>query len=85
MRIKVRSDETNFNLWIPTRVFFNPLTAAICTKFVPSAAKQFIPQGTDFTDLRKLFKELRHCRKYLNGEPIVSAVSSDGGSVEIYL
>ena len=32
MRIKIRSEEHNFSIRLPSRLFFNPATAAICVK-----------------------------------------------------
>jgi len=77
MRIRIKSDDDNFRLWLPTRLFLNPIGAAICTR----AAKGQI----SFWAMCRLFRVARRCRRYLKGEPIVSVASSDGDTVEIWI
>ncbi|MCL2216509.1 MAG: hypothetical protein FWB91_05755 [Defluviitaleaceae bacterium] len=85
MRIKVSSEDSNFNLRLPTRLFFNPITAAFCRLAIPAAAKQYVQIDLTYTQMRILFKEIRRCRKLLNGEPLVEVASSDGSTVRVWL
>jgi len=93
MRIKVRSDDTRFNLWLPTRLFVNPLSAAICTlavncKFGKRYYSEFIPsegEKLSFVATYKLFRAIRKSRRLLKGQPLVEVHSADGEIVEIWV
>jgi len=99
MRITVRSSDTNFNLWLPTRLLLNPVTAAIvafgskhATKYVSwetiSGGHLSSESGENpitFNNMRKLFVTIRRCRRVLKGQPLVSVRSHDGDNVDIWL
>ena len=89
MRIKVISDEHRFTIPIPNWMLFNAASAAVCTHLInrhlPENTLQFSASGVSYSDLRRFFKEVKKCRRYLQGEPLVYVNSSDGEHVEIYL
>jgi len=77
MRIIVKSDDHNFRLWLPTRLFLNPVGAIICTR----AAKGQI----SFFAMCRLFRAVKRSRHLLKGQPFISATSADGDAVEIWI
>jgi len=81
MRIKICTDGHNFSLWLPTRLFINPLSAIICVKIARKIAHVDLPCD----DLRKLFVIVRKSRDLLNGEPMVSLCSAEGEYVDIWI
>ena len=96
MRIKIRSTERNFNLWLPTRLFLNPVSAAICVKvvnnqkFMGSEAQSLLSINNENRELShsamcKLFRTVRKSRRLLQGQPLVSVNSADGEVVEIWI
>jgi len=85
MRIKVQSDDTNFKLWLPTRVFLNPLSAIICTLVVNNKKYSKFSIKVPYSDMVKLFRAVKKSRHALQGQPLVSVCSSDGSIVEIWI
>jgi len=97
MRIKVRSKDSSFRFWLPNRLLLNPLSAAICTKVLKSKNNEKWKANNAVIDTRenhnaitysamlKLFKAIRKSRRVLKGQPLVSAKSSNGEVVEIWL
>jgi len=90
MRIKINSGGRKFNLRIPTRLFFNPISAAICKGAVTIGRTSFDNNNINlsslsYRDIRKLFKIIRMSRILLDGEPLISACSANGEIVEIWL
>jgi len=75
MRITAKTEDHNFTLRLPTRLFLNPVSAVIC------ARKMDIP----YLKMRKLFKVIRKSRHLLKGQPLFSAISADGDIVEIWV
>ena len=85
MRIKVKSKDRNFNLWLPTRLFLNPLSVAICTKIINNKPAVATGSKISYFAVRKLFKVIRKSRHILQGQPLVSVNSVDGEVVEIWI
>ncbi|MCL2361107.1 MAG: hypothetical protein FWC73_04735 [Defluviitaleaceae bacterium] len=90
MKIRVRSEEHRFTLPIPNCLLMNPATAALCIWAMKKYCKEnsdemFMPQDISYQDLKRLFKVIRKCRRYMRGEPLVYASSKEEGTVEIYL
>ena len=87
MRIKIKSDETNFKLWLPTRIFLNPLSAIICTTVANNNkfSSEFISAKLPYSGMIKLFRAVKSSRRVLQGHPLVSVCSSDGTTVEIWI
>ena len=88
MKIRVVNAEHRFTIPLPNWLLFNSVTAAMCT----SVSNRYLPEeqitmfeGLSSADLKRLFAEIRKCRRYLNGEPLVYVRSSNGDVVEIYL
>ena len=78
MRIKIRSEERNFNIWLPTRLFLNPVSAAICVKAVKSKNFAEIEDNNllainnkngqlSYPAMCKLFRVMRQSRYLLQG------------------
>ena len=89
MKIKIRSKERNFTIPIPNILFFNSATAAIITWAMNKAWIDLdvmqIPSEISYQNLKRFFRVMRKCRKYMNGEPLVYAYSKEEGTVEVYL
>jgi hypothetical protein len=98
MRIKIRSDENRFTIWLPNVLLFNPLSALICTRILnrygsghvtkwKSFGKPLYPVkgGVYYHDVYRFFKVLAHSADLLDGEPLVDVVSGDGDNVQITL
>jgi len=85
MRIKVQSDDTNFRLWLPTRVFLNPLTAIICALVVNNAKYSKFSCKVPYSDIIRLFRAVKKSRHALQGQPLVSVCNSDESIVEIWI
>jgi len=90
MRIRVNSSDTNFRLWLPTRLFLNPIGAAICTKVIKiglshSGASVRNHEVIPYSAICQLFKHIRQSRYILDGEPLVSVRSADGDCVDIWI
>jgi len=86
MRVKIASEGRRFTIPLPNCVILGSASAAIIA-WVMNNKMNNMPEDTNisYRDIRKLFKEIRRCRRYLKGEPLVYARSSDGDGVEIYL
>ena len=87
MRIKLATEERRFTIPLPNWLFLNPVSAAICT-----AAIRYCPEEIDaslpiieYAHLAKLFAEIKKCREYLGGEPLMTAYSADGEFLEIHI
>jgi len=90
MQIKIKSKDRNFNLWLPTSLFLNPLGIVICTKvingnFTNSLFSKATGHKVSYSKMRRLFKVIRKSRRILQGQPIVSAKSAGGEVVEIWI
>ena len=88
MRIKVTSEDANFTIRFPTILCFNAIGAAIVSKSMNigiGRAKIGITQKIPYSTMRKIFKEIRKSRNLLEGQPILSVDSADGGKVEIWI
>ena len=93
MRIKIRSSERNMKIWLPTRLLLNPITAAISVKVINSGKYRgsALPspsvngERASFFDMYKFFRQIRKCRRILNGQPLVYVESGSGESVEVWL
>jgi len=90
MRIRVASDESNFNIPLPNWLLLNSLSAAIGKSIINRhLSKNASPEAAhiplSYLQLRRMFLEIRRCSRYLKGEPLVYAETSDGSIVEIYL
>ncbi|MCL1788290.1 MAG: hypothetical protein FWG38_09930 [Defluviitaleaceae bacterium] len=95
MRIKVRSEGHKFSIWLPSRLLFNPATAAICVKALHNKHYSvFKSQGLlaadeanplTYSTMRKLFSAIRKSRRVLQGQPLVTVYSADGDVVEIWM
>ena len=95
MRIKVRSESHKFNIWLPSRLFFNPATAAICVKALHNKHYSMLQNQSlltadednplTYAAVRRLFSAIRKSRRILKGQPLVSVASADGDVVEIWI
>ena len=90
MKIKVRTNEHRFTIPLPSWLLFNWVTAAIGALAINQCIPENILQVTTFdqlsyNELKRLFKEIRKCSRYLQGEPLLSVHSGDGDIVEIFL
>ena len=83
MRIKIKSEDTNFRLWLPTGMLLNPLTAIVCTTVANS--KEILPTKVPYSCMIKLFRAVKKSRRILRGQPLVSVHDSDGDTVEIWI
>jgi len=89
MRIKVASDGRRFTIPIPNCIMFNPISAAILKSYV----NRYLAKGNmevstahlSYQEIRKLFKVIKKCRRYLKGDPMIYARSGNGDLVEIYI
>ena len=88
MRIKVRSTDANFSLWLPSRVIFSGATARLAgwaiRKYTPTAS-QHMQASLTTPQLRQLFKAVRRCRKHFKHQPLIDVHAADGTKVEIWL
>jgi len=89
MKIRVRSEEHRFTLPLPNCLFMNSATAAICAwamkKYAREIGSEMHMPELSYHDMKQLFKAIRKCRRYMNGEPLVYAHSKDEGTLEVYL
>jgi len=87
MKIKVASDGRRFTIPIPNCIMFNPVSAAILKSSVNKylSNMEMSVEHLTYSEIRRLFKVIKKCRRYLNGEPLVYARSCDGDLVEIYI
>jgi len=98
MRIRVRSKDSNFRLWLPNRLLLNPVSAAICVRALKgkkyaklkAASSTLIETRANkgivtYSATLKLFKAIRKSRHILKGQPLVMVHGSDGDVVEIWL
>ena len=90
MRIKIASEEHRFTIPIPNCIAFSSASAAITAwamrKYAAQENNDSPPaDNLGYHELRRLFKEIRKCRRYLKGEPLLYAHSKDDGVVVIYL
>jgi len=85
MRITVRSDEHNFRLWLPNRLFLNPVSAAICVKALRSRKLSVLQDDIPYFAMLKLFRAIRKSRHLLQGQPLVRVNSANGEIVEIWI
>jgi len=89
MKIKIDSDSGRFTIPIPNCLLLNPVTAAICKSFINGhLSKGGVEVSTEhltYFEIMRLFREIKKCRRYLKGEPLIYACSSNGDVVEIFL
>ena len=89
MKIKVASDGRRFTIPIPNCIMFNPVSAAILkstvNRYLAKDSEEASMGHLTYQEIRKLFKVIKKCRRYLKGEPLVYALSGDGDLVEIYI
>ena len=96
MKIRVINEEYRFTIPLPNWLLLNPVTAALCVatgasftfinRHIPEDVIQIsMANRLSYGGLIRLFREIKKCRRYLHGEPLVSVHSGDGDVVEIYL
>jgi len=88
MKIRIRSKERCFTLPLPNIIILSSASAAIIawTMRRGSEYTDDIPDiDISYRDIKRFFKVMKKCRKYMNGEPLVHAYSKDEGTVEVYL
>lgn len=84
MRIRICSDETNLNLWLPTGLIFSKSVAllggTVGKKYAGDAMKNLSAK-----DLDRLFAEFRRIKKKHGSWELVDIESADGEIVRITL
>ena len=84
MKIRVKDDDTNINLWLPTNLIFGKLTVKLINgvgrKYAGESLEKIPPEA-----LEKLFAELRHIKKKHGSWKLVEVESADGGIVRVTL
>ena len=84
MKIRVREDDTNINLWLPTNLIFGKLTVKLVNtvgrKYAGESLEKIPPEA-----LEKLFAQLRRIKKKHGSWELVEVESADGSIVRITL
>ena len=84
MRIKVKSEDTNVNLVLPTNLIFGRGTVWLANhfgrKYAGDAMKNIPPEALD-----RLFAEFRRIKRRYGSWELVHVISSDGEEVHITL
>lgn len=84
MRIKVKSEDANVNLVLPTNLIFSKGTVWLAKRFgwkyAGEAMKYLPPEGMD-----ALFAEFRRTKRQYGRWTLVEVHSADGSEVEIIL
>ena len=84
MRIKVKSDDTNINLILPTNLIFSRgmvwLANRFGRKYAGDAMRDIPPEAMD-----KIFAEFRRIKRKYGRWTLVEVHSTDGSEVEIVL
>ena len=84
MRIKVKSDDTNINLILPTNLIFSRgmvwLANRFGRKYAGDAMRDIPPEAMD-----KIFAEFRRIKRKYGHWTLVEVHSTDGSEVEIVL
>ena len=84
MRIKVKSEDTDINLLLPTNLIFSKGTVWLANhfgrKYAADAMKDIPPEALD-----RLFAEFRRIKRRYGRWTLVEVHSSDGSGVEITL
>ena len=84
MRIKVKSEDTDINLLLPTNLIFSKGTVWLANhfgrKYAGDAMKDIPPEALD-----ALFAELRRIKRRHGHWTLVEVHSADGSEVEITL
>ena len=84
MRIRVKSENTNINLILPTNLIFSRGTVWLANHFGRKYAgdsMQDIPPEA----MKRLFAEFRHIKRQYGHWTLVEVRSADGSGVEITL
>ena len=84
MKIKIRSDEHKFTLWIPTGLMFSRSTVWIVNKlgrkYAGDALQNIPPEALD-----RLFAEFRRIKRKHGRWDLIDLESADGDVVKIVL
>ena len=84
MRIRVKSEDTNINLLLPTNLIFSKATVWLANrygrKYAGDAMKDIPPEAMD-----RLFAELRRIKRRYGHWDLVEVRGSDGAEVKITL
>ena len=84
MKIKIRSDEHKFTLWVPTGLLFSRATVylfdKVGRKYAGDAMKNIPPEA-----LNKIFAEFRRIKRKHGHWELVDLESADGDIVKIVL
>lgn len=84
MKVRIRSDEANLNLWLPTGLVFSKpvalLGSTVGKKYVGDAMKDLSAK-----DLDRLFAEIRRIKRIHRGWTLVEIESANGDSIHITL
>jgi len=86
MRIKVKSEDANFSIRIPSVLCFNWIGAAIASKTINIGISHAnVKTKLPYSSMRKLLKAAKQSRHLLQGQPLVEVDSADGTKVEIWI
>ena len=84
MRIKVKSEDTNINIPLPTNLVFSKATVWLANrvgrKYAGDAMQDIPPEALD-----RLFAEVRRIKRKYRAWELVHVISSDGDEVHITL
>ena len=84
MRIRIKTDECNLRLWIPTGLLFNGITAGIAgycmKKYVPDHDLNLTPE-----QVRALFAEFRRIKDKYGSWELVEVQGNDGEKVKVII
>ena len=84
MKIRIRSDEVNLNLWLPTGLVFSKpmalLGGTVGRKYAGDAMKNLSAK-----DLDRLFAEFRRIKKKYGAWDLVEVESAEGDIVRVTL
>lgn len=85
MRLKIRTDAHRINIALPNCLLLNTISAAVCSYAWNKHVFTKPEFGGLHMNFKQLFKEVRRCRRYLEGKPLLYVCSSSGDTVEIWL
>lgn len=83
MLIKVKTDEVDLKIPIPLGVILNRLTCAVAVKFInKEVQKETNNTSIEFSSaqLNAICREIKHARKALKDNPLLSVVADNGGT-----
>ena len=86
MKIKIKSNNTDIRLWLPSVLIFNPVVATLAgSKMLNKICGNKAETKISPKAVRRLFREINRCRRRCKNWTFVDVHSSDGTEVNVRL